>query len=76
MSNKSAPQEYLDQAMAMSREEVEKIFSRMRGKITHKMDREKIDPVQAVALQLHYEAEQLADWRKRVADLRSNETRK
>jgi hypothetical protein len=76
MSNRNAPQDYLNQAMALSREEVERIFSRMRSKLTHKLNREKIDPVQAVALQLQYEAEQLAEWRQRIADLRENDKRK
>lgn len=76
MHSKKAPQEYLNKAMALSREEVERLFSRMRNKLVTRLGREKIDPVQAVALQLQYESEQLADWRKQVAEIRKKDKSK
>ena len=76
MGFKEAKPEYVDKAMALSRDDVEQIFSRMRGKLTHGLDRRKIPPVQAVALQLQYEDEQLAEWRERIAELRKKDKEK
>ena len=41
--------EWVEKAMLLSKEDAEMIFSRMPKKITRKMDREKIDPLRAVA---------------------------
>lgn len=76
MGFKEADMEYLERAQALSREDAELIFSRMRGKLVHGLDRQKLPPLHAVALQLQYEDEQLAEWRQRIAELREREKEK
>ncbi len=67
----SAPAaEWIEKAMLLSKEDAERVLSRMRKKITRKMEHEKIEPLIAVALQLQLEDEQLAAWRSKVAELR------
>ena len=67
----SAPKpEYLEQAHALSRDEAERIFARMRGRLSRVVSHERISPLEAVALQLEYEDEQLEEWRANLAKLR------
>jgi hypothetical protein len=62
--------EWVEKAMLLSKEDAERILSRMRKKITRKLECEKLDPLSAVALQLQLEDEQLKEWRSKVAELR------
>lgn len=71
MSSKEIPQDLIDRAMALTREDAERVFSRMRGKLRRRMERGDLTPVGAIALQLLYEDESLAEWRRRVAELRA-----
>ena len=70
MNDKLRHEDYLEKAKRLSREEVEQLFSRMRGKFSRRLDDKKIDPLEAVAKQLEYEAERLAEWRARIYELR------
>jgi hypothetical protein len=56
--------------MALSKEEAEYIFSRMRGKWSRRVEDRKLIPVEAVALQLELEDQHLQAWRDRLAELR------
>ncbi len=76
MKIKPPSQEYLDKAAALSREEVERLFSRMRRKLTRRLESEKIPSLEAVALQLQFEDEDLAEWRQRWAELSAREEKK
>jgi hypothetical protein len=62
--------EYLEKAKALSREEAERLFARMRGKFTRRLEDKKYSPVEAVALQLQFEDGQLAEWRKNLVRIR------
>ena len=73
MKFKLASQEYLDKAAALSMEEAERLFARMRGKLARKFEREKIPSLEAVALQLQIEDEELQEWRQRWAELGERE---
>lgn len=68
-------QEYLDKAATLSREEAERLFSRMRGKLARRLESEKIQSVEAVALQLQMEDEDLREWREHWAELSAREAR-
>ena len=61
---------YIEQAMQLSKEDAERLLARMRRKLTSRLEREKIDPLHAVALQLEFEDEQLKEWRENLAELR------
>ena len=62
--------EYLEKAKALTRKDAERLFSRMRGKFTRRLEDKKYSPVEAVALQLQFEDEQLAEWRKNLSKAR------
>jgi hypothetical protein len=62
--------EYLKKAKALSRDEAERLFARMRGKFTRRLEDKKYSPVEAAALQLQYEDNQLAEWRKNLVKIR------
>jgi hypothetical protein len=69
------PQEYLDRAKSLSREEAEQILSRMRRKMTRRMEDKDISPLEAVALQLQKEDEDLIEWRTRWAEVKARENK-
>lgn len=73
MKLKLSSQEYLDKAAALSREDAERLFARMHGKLARKFEREKIPSLEAVALQLQIEDEELQEWRQRWAELGQRE---
>jgi hypothetical protein len=73
MKLKSASQEYLDKAAVLTMEDVERLFSRMRGKLARKLEGEKIRSLEAVALQLQLEDEELQEWRQRWAEIEHRE---
>ena len=73
---KTPSEEYLEKARQLSKEEAEHLLSRMRGKLNRRMEDQKLDPVEAVALQLEFEDEQLAEWRARLAEIRAREEKK
>jgi N-acyl-L-homoserine lactone synthetase len=67
---KPPAKEYLERAIALSREDAERLFSRMGGKLTRRLDDKMFSAVEVVALQLELEDEQLAEWRKNVTKIR------
>jgi hypothetical protein len=70
MKKDSPSPNYIEQAMRLSKEDAERLLSRMRRKLTSRLEREKIDPLHAVAFQLQFEDEQLKEWRENLAELR------
>ena len=62
--------EYLEKAKALTRKDAERMFSRMRGKFTRRLEDKKYTPVDAIALQLQFEDEQLVEWRKNLTRVR------
>lgn len=59
--------EYLERAKSLSRDEAEKILARLRGRYSRRMEDKMISPLEAVALQLQKDDEDLAEWRARWA---------
>jgi len=76
MKLKSASPEYLERAATLSREDAERLFSRMRGKLARRLENEKIDSLDAVALQLQLEDEELNEWRQRWEELSQREAKR
>jgi hypothetical protein len=78
MKHRQAPPEYIEKAMALSQEDAERLFSRMRRKLSHQFERAEIGSLEAVALQLQAEDDDLQEWRQRWADVvdRANKTGK
>jgi hypothetical protein len=48
----------------MSEEEAERLLSRMRGKLTRRIDDKKFSIIEAIAIQLEFEDDQLEEWRE------------
>jgi hypothetical protein len=74
MKIKLASPEYLEKAAALSREDAERLFARMRGKLSRRLDTGKIDSLEAIALQLTIEDMELAEWRQRWSELTDRES--
>jgi hypothetical protein len=69
-------EEYLERAKQLSREEAEKILSRMRNRLTRRIEDREFSPLEAVALQLQKEDEDLREWREKWAEITEREKRK
>lgn len=78
MKHRQASPEYIEKAMALSREDAERLFSRMRRKLFQQLERAEIQSLEAIALQLQAEDDDLQEWRQRWADVvdRANKTGK
>ncbi len=69
MKQRQASPEYIDRAMALSQEEAERLFSRMHRKLAHRLEMAEIRSLEAVALQLQIEDEDLQEWRRHWAEV-------
>ena len=76
MKSKTPSEQYLETAKNLSREEAERVFSRMGGKLTRRIEDRKVIPLDAVALQLEREDQHLQEWRARLAELRAKHKEK
>ena len=56
--------QYLERAANLSVEEAERLLSRMRTKLARGLEDEKLSTVEAIAIQLEREDEQLKEWRE------------
>ena len=70
MKYKQPADEYIVQAKLLTKEEAERLFARMRQRYLRGTKKEKLNPLEAVALQLEYEDEQLREWRDKMNDLK------
>jgi len=67
---KEPQKEYLEKAKTLSRIDAERLFSRMGGKLTRRLEDKRLSPLEVVALQLQLEDEQLEEWRKKIGEMR------
>ena len=63
--------EYIEKAKRLSRDDAERVFSRMRGKLWRRLDDNTLGPLEAVAAQLELEDRHLEEWRHGVAKIRA-----
>ena len=73
MKIKTPDAEYIERAKLLTKEEAERLFARMRGRLERRMDDKKLTPLEAIAIQLKFEDEELKEWRERLADLRKGQ---
>ena len=66
MKIKTPNQEYLEKAKLLTKEETERLQSRMSGKLPRRLEKEKLSTLEALAIQLELEDEQLNEWRERM----------
>ena len=62
--------EYLEKANELSKKDAERLMARMRGRLMRRLEDKKLSAIDALALQLEYEHEQLMEWRKNIAKIR------
>lgn len=65
--------EYLAQAEQLTEEEAERLLSRMSGKLPRRLDKGKISRLEALAIQMELEDEQLHEWRAMMQKLKDKE---
>lgn len=63
-------QEYLEKAKLLSNEETERLLSRMSGKLPRRLEKDKLSTLEALAIQLELEEEQLNEWRERMRTIK------
>ena len=68
---KSPAKDYLEKAKGLSKQNAERLMARMRGRFTRRLEDKRYTALEALALQLQFEDEQLMEWRKKVAEIRS-----
>lgn len=69
---KYASEEYMEKAKKLSQEEIERLQSRMRGKLTRREEEKKLTLIEVLAIQLELDDEQLAEWRERRVEINLN----
>jgi hypothetical protein len=65
--------EYLAKVKLLSKEETERLLSRMGGKLDRRLEKNKLSRDEALAIQLQVEDEQLQEWRKMMHILKKKE---
>ena len=68
--------DYLSKVKLLTKEETERLLSRMGGKLDRRLEKNKITQAEALAMQLELEDEQLKEWRKVMLSLKEKENEK
>ena len=68
---KTVNEEYLAKVKLLDKAEKERLLSRMVGKLPRRLQKEKIDEDEAIAMQLELEDQQLEEWRERMRALKA-----
>ncbi len=68
--------EYLAKVAKLSKLEKERLMSRMSGKLPRRLEKDKLNNEEALAIQLELEDEQLQEWRKMMDVIRAKEEAK
>jgi hypothetical protein len=76
MKIKAANESYVEKAKLLTEEEAERVLSRIRGKLLRRQEDKKLDRIDALAIQLELEDEQLQEWRDKMHSLREKELAK
>jgi len=67
---KKPDKEYIEKAKELSKKDAERLMARMRGRFMRRLEDKELSAIDALALQLEYEHEQLMEWRKNIAKIR------
>lgn len=71
---KTPSEAYLEKARRLSKEETERLLSRMREKLTRRLEDKKLSALEVVAIQLEIEDEALSEWRERMQEIRKKQS--
>ncbi len=72
MTKVSSP-EYLAKVKTLSKDETERLLSRMTGKLPRRLEKDKLSREEALAIQLELEDEQLKEWRNMMQELKKKD---
>jgi hypothetical protein len=67
---KSPSEAYLEKARLLSKEETERLLSRMRTKLMRRLEDKTLSALEVAAIQLEIEDEELNEWREKWAEIR------
>jgi N-acyl-L-homoserine lactone synthetase len=67
---KTPAEAYVEKAKLLTEEETERLMSRMRTKLTRRLEGKKFGELEVVAIQLEIEDEELNEWREKMAEMR------
>lgn len=76
MKFKAVSPEYMKKAAGLTHEEAERLFSRMHGKLARRLESRKLQSLEAAAIQLQLEDDELHEWRQRWAEIGDRESKK
>lgn len=65
--------DYITKAKSLSTDQKERVLSRMNGKLPKRFLKDKVTELEALAIQLELEEEQLHEWKEKVAALREKD---
>jgi hypothetical protein len=68
--------EYIAKVKLLTQEEIERLLSRMGGKLPRRLEKRRVSQDEALAMQLELEDEQLQQWRKMMHSLKKKEEAK
>ncbi len=68
--------EYLAKVQSLNKEETERLLSRMTGKLPKRLEKEKLNKQEALAIQMELEDEQLEEWRANMRKLKEKDEAK
>lgn len=71
MAQRETNPDYLKLAQSLSPEEAERVMSRMTGKLPKRLIKDKLTELEAIAIQLEIEDEQLQEWREKMEEIRN-----
>ena len=72
MTDISKP-EYLAKVEVLTKEETERLLSRMAGKLPRRLEKGKLSQTDALAIQMELEDEQLQEWRDMMQKLKKKD---
>ena len=67
---------YLAKVKLLTKDETERLLSRMSGKLPRRLEKDKLSKEEALAIQLELEDEQLKEWRKMMLELKKRDEAK
>jgi len=74
--SKISKQYYLAKVKLLTKEETERLLSRMGGKLDRQLEKHKLSQEEVLAIQMELEDEQLQEWRKVMQNLKEKEKKK
>jgi len=71
MKKRVAREEYLLKAQKLTKKQAEQLCSRMGGKLERRLEKQEVNTLEAMAIQLEKEEEDLQEWRERFSDIKA-----